>query len=647
MATIVGNGAKGHHQFTLNVWESYTSGGAENYSNVDFTFTISPIQKSWDWSGWGSSISYSINIEGNVYTGTIPSYNGSSTVTLKAVGGIRINHNGDGSKSIGFSFSVNDGAKKSYTCGNASASGSMTLSHIPRYANFTGHSISGVSENAVTVYWNADSTCDWLQYSLNGGGWTDTAGHPYYTISGLSANTGYNIRTRIRRQDSQLWTESGTLYFTTYNYPYCTSSPNFTIGNAVKLDFYNPLNRNITVKLIGNNNAVIGGWSGTGSSVQGFNDTDTANSQYGSIPNATSSRYKVQVTYNGVTKTRDNGNTYSINVANCIPTFSNFTYKDINSVVTNITGNDQILVKGLSNLQVTIPSADKMVTKNGASGNKYIATIDTLNKSINYSNNDINLEVGTVINNGTKRLTVSAYDSRNVSNAVYKDITVYDYNKPVINASIKRLNNFENETTIKVNGTFTKLTIDGEDKNTVTSVQYRYRETDGTWSSWTNLSTTITSGKFTCSDVILSLDNTKSFDFEIKTDDKLETNIITVKVDIGKAIFFISTNKRACYINGELINLGYREPAILVNGDYNTMCSLDSGFYKSTSTTNAPYTQAGQDASSNWFFIIHIAHSENYQMQIASPFFEDGLYFRHSIVGTWSKWKKISYTEVS
>ena len=41
-------------------------------------------------------------------------------------------HNNDGSKSIGFSFSVTDNSGQSYTCGNASASGSMALSTIAR-----------------------------------------------------------------------------------------------------------------------------------------------------------------------------------------------------------------------------------------------------------------------------------------------------------------------------------------------------------------------------------------------------------------------------------------------------------------------------------------------------------------------------------
>lgn len=125
--TITANGSRGHHQFTLEVIESSTR---ENNSYLDFSFKISAIQSGWDWSGWGNKIAYNINVGGNVYNGSIPSYNGSSTVTLKSVNGIIIPHNPDGTKTINISFDVVDGAGQTYTCGNASSSSTFTLSQL-------------------------------------------------------------------------------------------------------------------------------------------------------------------------------------------------------------------------------------------------------------------------------------------------------------------------------------------------------------------------------------------------------------------------------------------------------------------------------------------------------------------------------------
>ncbi len=152
MASITANGAKGHHKFTLTVTETATS-TANNTSTVSFSFKLSPIQTSWDWSGW-SSIKYSIKINGTEYTGTIPSYDGSSTVTLKS-GTQTVSHNANGTKSISYSFSVTDGAGKSYTPGNASASGKLELTDIPRQANITSAPNFSDEDNPTISYSNS------------------------------------------------------------------------------------------------------------------------------------------------------------------------------------------------------------------------------------------------------------------------------------------------------------------------------------------------------------------------------------------------------------------------------------------------------------------------------------------------------------
>lgn len=246
----------------------------------------------------------------------------------------------------------------------------------------------------------------------------------------------------------------------------------------------------------------------------------------------------------------------TMTIVNGNPTFTTYSYKDANSSVSNLLGSDQLLVKGLSNLQITILSANKMVTKKKATPKNYVVTVDNINKSINYSTSDIVEPIGILKSSGTKRLTVRAYDSRNNSVAVNKDIFVYEYEKPVINATVNRLNNFENQTTLTVNGSFSKLVVNNEEKNSITSLQYRYREHNGTWNEWNNLEGTISDNKFECKDVILSLDNTKAFEFEVKVVDNLSESNSTLSVDIGQAIFFISSNQKKCFVNGNEI-LGF------------------------------------------------------------------------------------------
>lgn len=285
-----------------------------------------------------------------------------------------------------------------------------------------------------------------------------------------------------------------------------------------------------------------------------FNLTETErNNIRNSIPNSNSCtvRFYLRTLIGGTYYYSYVERTFTI--VNGNPTFNNFTYKDTNEVVTAITGNNQVLVKGLSILQATISSTNKMIPNKKATAKNYVITIDNINKSADYSNEKLDINLGNIISNGTKRLNVRAYDSRNNSTLVYKDIIVYDYDKPVINATITRLNNFENETTLKVNGTYSKLTIDGTDKNVVTTLQYRYREVGGTWSSWKTLTSDISNGTFNCTNVVLSLDNTKAFEFQVQALDKLQTTTQSLTLDIGQAIFFVSSNKKACYINGQEI----------------------------------------------------------------------------------------------
>ena len=424
----------------------------------------------------------------------------------------------------------------------------------PAYTSITKFNVNKRDETSVSFDWSASDICDYAWYSKdNGASWSPLPSNNI--VSGLSAGTGYNFKLRVRRTDSQLVTESGTVYQQTYYYPHPTRITDFVIGDGAYVDVYNPLGRNYKLELISNiSGGVIGTYQGTyAGTINGeFKTEDAINKQYASIPNSNSGTYYAKVTYGSNVHTKGNA-TYSININNALPTFNNFTYKDTNSKIVGITGNDQVLVKGYSNVRVIISSANKMVANKSASPKNYIAIIDTLNKSVDYSTSDINLDLGVINASGNKNLTVTAYDSRNNNVTRNKEVMVYDYNKPIINIDVSRLNNFENQTTLKVKGTYSKLNINNLDKNTITKVQYRYRETGGNWSSWIELSTTVSNGNFTCSDVILSLDNTKSFDFEIQAIDNIDINTNSAKVDIGQAIFFVSSNKKACYINGQEI----------------------------------------------------------------------------------------------
>ena len=529
-------------------------------ANSTLTATLKVKRNKTGSSTYKASTPYSITISGTKTSGTmsfkITNVSAGEYITI-GTATKTIEHD----KTTGVAPLVNISATidlSGTTLGTGTVSTSVTPNTIPRYG--TCEQVFGSkSETAIGMGWSSDSVVDYIWYSKdNGATWTGldvtdgTSGS--YTITGLSPNTTYNIKTRIRRKDSQLTTDSSSLSVTTYAYPYITKveTQNLVIGDIQKITLYNPLSRSVTIKMYKDSVKGTQLYSGTTES-EVILFIPTASTLYDSIPSNQSAKCVYSVVYGTLTThTTTGAYTYKIKGTE-IPSFSNFTYKDTNGTVSTVLGSDQYLVKGLSKLQVTISSANKMVAQNSASPKNYVTTIDTLNKSANYSTSDLTIDVGTPINAGTKRLTVTAYDTRTLPKAVYKDVVIFDYAKPVINVDIKRLNNFEAETTLKVNGSYSRIIINNADKNSVTKVQYRYRETGGTWSSWATLNTTITSGKFTCSDVVLSLDNNKSFEFQVQAVDKLGTNSLDAPLDVGQAIFFISSNKKQCYINGELV----------------------------------------------------------------------------------------------
>ncbi|MBE5820449.1 MAG: hypothetical protein E7310_06545 [Clostridiales bacterium] len=134
---------------------------------------------------------------------------------------ITVTHNTDGTYSASKSGSFTCTAGTSdYSLTSGSASVTVAPATIPRYAT-SNQSLASRTSASITMNWSSDSTCDWIWYSKDGGSnWTGidvadgTSGS--YTISGLGANTTYNIKTRVRRKDSQLTTDSATLSVTTH-----------------------------------------------------------------------------------------------------------------------------------------------------------------------------------------------------------------------------------------------------------------------------------------------------------------------------------------------------------------------------------------------------------------------------------------------
>ena len=519
-------------------------------------------------------------------------------------GTINVKHRDDGTASA-ISFALHG---KVYISGDENKTGTLSLSTIPRAPKYNSVSSGNITETSVKL--TASINTNGL--SITSGGWdlsTDGGSTwTYYsgdttnkTITGLNANTKYWYRGYCVTAGGG--TNSAWNTFTTYDFPHCTESPNFNIGDSLTLKFYNPLGRTFNVKLFGDDGSQCGNDDRSGTSITGYNNNNCVNSWYSSIPNKNTGNYQVRVTYGNSVKIKTGGK-YTTKMSECLPVFSNFNVKDGYSDTVNVTGDDQVFIKGYSRLWVVIPVADKMTTQRYATPNYYNIACDGTNNNISYDyrEDDIIFNVGNITHNGTIKVDVKAFDSRGNNVLVSKNINVLDYNKPVINLNVRRVNNFESETTIKISGSFTSLNVGGTEKNTINTLKYRYKETDDNWGDWVNLTGTITNNNFACNDFILSLDNTKAFDIEVYVEDNIDSNSVVGHVAVGEPIFFISSNQKQLFKNGKVLpNFDELYPVGSLHLTINPNFNPNNSFYGTWELVSQGRTLIGVDANDTDF----------------------------------------------
>jgi len=149
MASASGNWS-GDSRFSLimNVSESYVSGGAENYSNVDWNLQLKSTSSYRTYTNYAKNplVAY---VDGQqVFNQNIAYDLQNNTVTV-ASGTVRVYHNSDGTKTIGFSASFTDNSNGK---GSASCSSSMGLTTIGRYAVTNSVSGSNIESNFSVNY---------------------------------------------------------------------------------------------------------------------------------------------------------------------------------------------------------------------------------------------------------------------------------------------------------------------------------------------------------------------------------------------------------------------------------------------------------------------------------------------------------------
>ena len=473
------------------------------------------------------------------------------------------------------------------------ASGTINVTHKDD-GTLSGYAYAYFSKGSTTTSWACNSggvTTSWTALTT-----IARASQPSITPS--TFNIGDTITINTNRK-STAFTHTLTFYFGTYSYQ---------IGTGI-------------------------------TDTVTFDTSTIANEMYQQIPNASVGEGNVTaVTYNGTTQIGTKNVIFNAKVTNSNPTF-NAEYQDINSRTIAITDDNQQLIRNNSALQIAISNAS---AKNYATLSSLTAVINGTTYTGSLRGTGGSIDVGTLNLSSNATAQVILTDSRGISTTQNLNLIILDWVLPTAIITLQRQNNFYSETDINVNAEYSSL----DNKNTISIKVREKKASDSTYGSYTTLQDDVTA--------TLTLDNNYAWDVQVLLEDAIGSTTYNLAIDRGIPITFFDRSKRSVGINcfpadatslevgGEnIMNRieGFGELCMSApTSDWNTACGTRSGFYMGADMSNSP----SGNTVANWWWVIHLAHNDNYQRQIAFSFLENaGIYTRIKNNGTWNNWTQV------
>ena len=311
----------------------------------------------------------------------------------------------------------------------------MGLTKIPRYFSSCSAWVSSRTETQVTVSWKTAETCNGVSAVYDGsehwlGDPNSTSGSITLT---MNPDTSKNIYFRLRRKDSNLVSNTNQVSASTYAYPYVQSGTDFVIGDALRLNVYNPLNHSYTLNVYASNGSVIGGYNGSGTVLNGFNDTNSIDLMYRNCANR-SDTYHVTIDYNGHISTYDKGNTYSADKAT--PVVGNVVISDTKTFA-GIHKQATELIQGRSAIRSTVASVS---AQKYARLRKITVSYDGTEKSKSWNDeteSDSNIVFDFTTSNSSE-LTVTVEDSRGLKSTRKIQLSFLQFAMPSLTLTAER-----------------------------------------------------------------------------------------------------------------------------------------------------------------------------------------------------------------
>lgn len=545
--SINGGAYSGGYDYYMT-WSSTSRGSESNSSDVTLNWIMKKKVSGTYYNAYNTtgSTNITLNINGSTQTTNAPfdmRYDDNGAERVLASYTVNVPHNSDGTKSITVSGSHATGLGGSGWGTVSISDTTINLDTIPRYANITSFSVSKRDETSVLFNWSADSECDWAWYSTDGGNtWANLDNSN--VVWGLSANTWYAFKLRVRRKDSQLTKDSDTVWQQTYDYPYISSSPNFDIGNQMSIGIYNPLNRNCQVYIIASDNSAMGGDTTTGTSISGYYNSSWQNFWYASIPNSSYGDYRVRLVVSSLNRdTTVSGGRYYAKEIECKALLS-MSVVDTNSDITTLLGSNTKFLKYLSKPQVTLtPTA------------KYGASI--VGQTISLGDGQYAYTLSHTFNKiENSYVTGTVKDSRGFYTTTEVILDMVDYIKLAITKfELSKPEGTSDEVKITLEGNWFNDDFVENTHNTLTiNLDYKLA-TSSTWTNYGTLTPTITNNTFKVTDLSLGniYDFDKEYQFRVTITDTVD-EISEIESIRGQEAFAIGDKKLWIYEDNLYIN---------------------------------------------------------------------------------------------
>ena len=318
------------------------------------------------------------------------------------------------------------------------------------------------------------------------------------------------------------------------------SAPDFDDEGNPTISYINPagsdLVNNLKIRLTWNGGADYTSWAALSPDGGTYTfDLDSYRTQLRTAATATNAlavQYDLQSELGG--DTYNDQKAAVMNIVNANPTAGAVTYEDSNPTTSGITGYNSIIVQSQSTLNIHTATATP----------KKEATIASY--SINFNGTDYTPDgSGDVFivkpaYSGTFTATVTVTDSRGNTAQATLSIPITPWATPTAECTLERVNGFETNTTLTVDGTISAVT-----GSSMSITEEHSDDNGGTWSA----AATVTDNTPTT----IALLNTKEWLVRVKIWDSFTTGspkVYTLSVGKGIPIMFIDTDMNSVSVNG-------------------------------------------------------------------------------------------------